>query len=560
MLTVDKQNILSNLLTGVSYDELLWINGFINGFISTKKSDAQPAVLVEKPKISLLYGTETGNAKALATKLANHAKQKGFNVRLQNLEQYKNADLIKEEHAFIVISTQGDGEPPVGAKRFYDYIHSYSESLSNLKYAVLALGDSSYPLFCKAGEDVDNQLTKIGATSIAGMQKCDTDYEAAAFDWFDRVLPLVNGMGKPASVSTGTTLVGKKNKYSGRVISNINLNDIDSVKETRHIEIEAEGINYQPGDALSIVPSNLSALVYELIALAGIDGNKVVQYKNEQISIQALLQYRLNISCLPERVVEKYARLVQQDIPVVKIGLLDLMRIYPIINADQFEQVVDILEPIAPRQYSISSAPEAHSGTVHLTIGLDKFRVADETRNGLCSHYLSVLTDGAELEFSVHVNNRFRLPETDKDIIMIGPGTGVAPFRSFLAQREAQSAEGRNWLFFGEQHFSSDFLYQTEIQSWVETGLLTKVSLAFSRDQEHKIYVQHKIEREGQEFFSWLQNGAYIYLCGKRDPMSHDVENSILKVIRQYGGKSKEEAIEYLEILKNEDRFLKDVY
>ncbi|HEU5363921.1 MAG TPA: sulfite reductase, partial [Hanamia sp.] len=250
----------------------------------------------------------------------------------------------------------------------------------------------------------------------------------------------------------------------------------------------------------------------------------------------------------------------QQEIPSTKIDLLDLLKIYSVKDSSQFIDVLKILEPIAPRLYSISSSPESHPGEVHITVAKNCFTISNELKHGLASEFLSLLNEENELQFYVSQNNNFRLPEEDKDVIMIGPGTGIAPFRSFLWERDSTGSSGKNWLFFGEQHFLSDFLYQTEIQNFVETNLLTKIDTAFSRDQPEKIYVQHKIQNNGAEFFEWLEAGSYVYLCGAKEPMSKDVENAIINVIKQFGQRSKEEAEKYLNDLKDSGRFLTDVY
>jgi sulfite reductase (NADPH) flavoprotein alpha-component len=258
--------------------------------------------------------------------------------------------------------------------------------------------------------------------------------------------------------------------------------------------------------------------------------------------------------------VNAYASLVSQDIPATRISLLDLLKIYPLKNSDHFEQLIGILEPIAPRLYSISSSPEAHSGEVHITVARDKFSVNDELKYGLCSNFLAQFEVGQEVQFYIHKNSQFRLPADDKDVIMIGPGTGIAPFRSFIAHRDATGSNGKNWLFFGDQHFETDFLYQTEIQNWVETGSLSKIDLAFSRDQEEKIYVQHKLKKKGKEVFDWLQSGATVYVCGTKEPMSIDVENALAEIIQTHGNKKETEALEFINELKSEGRYLKDVY
>jgi sulfite reductase (NADPH) flavoprotein alpha-component len=461
-----------------------------------------------------------------------------------------------------VISTHGDGEPPAAAKKFYNHVHQNGFKLPQLKYSVLALGDSAYPLFCKAGEDVDEQLNKLGANRIAPLQKCDVDYDVEADEWFSKVINVLNKTSEQQSALA--TLAIKKTSgkkiYSGKVREHINLNDIGSNKETFHIEIEAEDVQYQPGDSIGIIPENKKEIVEKIIETTAIDTGRNVDYKDQLISVYDLLKKKLNILNLPERVVKKYAAVVQQEIPATKIDLLDLLKIYSVKDSNQFIDVLKILEPIAPRLYSISSSPEAHPGEVHITVAKNCFTINNELKHGLASEFLSLLNGDNVIEFYISPNKNFRLPEEDRDVIMIGPGTGIAPFRSFLWERDSIGASGKNWLFFGEQHFITDFLYQTEIQNWFETNLLTKIDTAFSRDQQEKIYVQDKIQKNGAEFFEWLEAGSAVYLCGAKEPMSHDVEQAILKVIEQFGERSKEEAKEYLENLKETGRYLTDVY
>jgi len=558
MLTAIKKQVLSELIAGASYEELVWINGYLAGVLAVS-GDEKPVAVQNLPgKITLLYGTETGNAKSLAVKLAGIAKKQGITVKLAGLDQYRPGDLVRENTVYVVISTQGDGEPPAAAKKFYDHLHTPLQ-LPDLKYGVIALGDSAYPLFCQAGVVTDTQLAQAGATRIAAVCKCDTDYETTAISWFEQAL-LRLPAGKESRVKVGTDAPWVKKQYTGIVRTNINLNDHGAAKETFHIELEAEDVVYEPGDSLSILPQNPWSVVEQIIALSGIDGNKTIPYRDGKSSIAFLLQNRLNILYLQERTVKQYATLTQQEIPEARIGLADLLRIYPVADAERFEQVIGILEPITPRLYSVSSAPSAHGGELHLTVSRNRFHVGDTAHYGLCSGYLSQLEEGAEISFGIHANRLFRLPAPDADIIMIGPGTGIAPFRSFLSERGATNATGRNWLFFGEQHFQTDFLYQTEIQDWVSTGLLTKVSLAFSRDQQQKVYVQHKLLQQAQEVYDWIQGGAYVYVCGSRTPMSEDVEQALLQVFVHAGSHTAETAETLLRQLKEAGRYLLDVY
>jgi sulfite reductase (NADPH) flavoprotein alpha-component len=635
MLTTPKIKLVQDLIAGASREELIWLSGYLAGIVArqdpasaagipspalvaalTSAATPAPAALspgasapVASPldtpspgtspfgastlggsatgtphptnnvgKITIAYGTETGNSKRLATDFAAKAKTRGINARLVGLEQYRLNDLAKEEYFLTVISTQGDGEPPAAAKKFYDHLYQGGLRLDRMKYGVLALGDTAYPLFCKAGEDIDQQLQQIGGQRIASLQKCDTDYEAEAGDWFDQILQkLGTGPGQPATNATAATsspingtasVVGSpaptRNKgkkiYTGTVLANINLNDRGSNKQTNHLEISAEGVDYQPGDSIGIVPGNPSPMVEAILSLAGIDPARAISHQTEERLVSDLLTEKLNIVYLPERVVKKYAAIVRQEIPETKIGLLDLLKIYPVKDSSQFLQVIGILEPIAPRLYSIASSPEAHSGEIHLTVARDTFAVNGEWKHGLCSDSLAQLFPGQNIEFYVHHNTQFRLPAPEKDIILIGPGTGIAPFRSFLAERDSTGAPGKNWLFFGDQHFTTDFLYQTEIQSWSQTGVLTRVNTAFSRDQAQKIYVQHRMQQQAAGLFQWLESGAHLYLCGSKDPMSVDVENTLLEIIRQQGAKTMAQAETYLDELKETGRYAKDVY
>ena len=564
MLVEQKLNTLNDLINNSTNDELIWINGYLNGILS-KHNVPQSKTTTKNAvgKITIVYGTETGNSKRLATDFAAKAKKSGINAKVQGLDQYRLTDLSKEEYLLTVMSTHGDGEPPEAAQKFYDFVHQNELKLSKLKYSVLALGDSAYPLFCKAGEDVDEQLNKLGANRIAPLQKCDVDYDVEAEEWFSKVIQTLNeNPGHQQHVSTTSVIKKSSGKkiYSGKILAHINLNDIGRNKETFHIEIEAEDVQYLPGDSIGIIPENKKGIVEKIIEITSIDPAMNVDYKDQLISVYDLLKKKLNILNLPERVVKKYASIVQQEIPSTKIDLLDLLKIYSVKDSSQFIDVLKILEPIAPRLYSISSSPESHPGEVHITVAKNCFTISNELKHGLASEFLSLLNEENELQFYVSQNNNFRLPEEDKDVIMIGPGTGIAPFRSFLWERDSTGSSGKNWLFFGEQHFLSDFLYQTEIQNFVETNLLTKIDTAFSRDQPEKIYVQHKIQNNGAEFFEWLEAGSYVYLCGAKEPMSKDVENAIINVIKQFGQRSKEEAEKYLNDLKDSGRFLTDVY
>ena len=570
MLGENKFKILLDLINNATKDELIWMNGYLNGVVKNQVPAAEPVAATSVAgaavnKITIVYGTETGNSKRLATDFAAKAKQKSIHAKVVGMDQYRLADLAKEEYLLAVVSTHGEGEPPEAAKKFYDHIHKNGFKLEKLKYSVLALGDTSYPLFCKTGEDVDVQLNKLGGQRIAPLQKCDLEYDEDANGWFNTVLKslTVTKESAPAVETVTAPAPAKKTgkqTYTGTVMSHINLNDRGSGKTTWHIEIAAEGIQYQCGDSIGIVPENDSQVVTDIIAVTNADGNKSVEFKKEKVTVYELLKRKINIIHLTERLVQQYATVTGHTIPAGRADLLELLKKYPVKNVTQFEEILVGLNATSPRLYTIASSPAAHEGEVHVVVAKDVYQNNNEKRFGLCSDYLGQLKEGKKQHFFVQPNKRFRLPAENKDIIMVGPGTGIAAFRSFLAERDVTGATGRNWLFFGEQHFVSDFLYQTEIQNWFETGVLTRANFAFSRDQEEKIYVQHKMLENAEELYQWLAGGGSFFVCGKKDPMSNDVEKALLTIIQQQGKKTEQEAKEYLEHLEEQGRYEKDVY
>jgi sulfite reductase (NADPH) flavoprotein alpha-component len=559
-MSPDKKKQIREFLDSLSPQEQTWANGYLDGILQgTPATDSLPVkTSAENKKITIAYGTESGNSKKIANLFASRAKQEGIHAKLVSLDQYRLTDLPKEEYFLTVISTQGEGEPPASAKKFYDHIHQNGFKLPKLKYGVLALGDTSYPMFCKAGEDVDHQLGSLGGERIVEIQRCDVDFETDAQKWMNDVIQKISGT-RTVSQPTAKTVkksTGKK-IFQGEILTNINLNDRGSAKQTHHIEIACEEVYYKPGDSLGIVPHNPRHMVEAIIAHTGIDAERTFVHRNDTYSAYELLHKKLNIIYLPERVVAKYSAHIAKDIPPVKMGLLDLVKKYPIKDAAHFETFLQQLEPTTPRLYSISSSLETVDGEVHLTVARDAFSIAEELKYGLCSDHLCSLKAGDTIDFYIHHNDQFRLPDDDKDIIMIGPGTGIAPFRAFLSERESAGASGRNWLFYGDQHFISDFLYQTELQQWIESGVLNVLDVAFSRDQQEKIYVQDKIRQRAGEFFQWLENGATLYVCGAKK-MSEDVERTILDLLKNSG--IPEDADNYLNELKSAGRYLKDVY
>lgn len=561
MLAEPRLKELQNWVASYSKEELIWINGYLSGLLAETKAAATNH---SAKKITIAYGTETGNAQKLATTLAAQVKKTGLPTKLVSLEQYRLGDLEKEEFFFAIISTHGEGEPPIAAKKFYDHIHQNGFKVPQIKYGVLALGDSSYPLFCKTGEEVDSQLQHLGGTRVVPLQKCDVDYESPAAEWFNAVLQQLQQQEKAAVLPTLAPTTAKKAStkkiYTGTILTNINLTAKGSTKKTYHIEIAADAVDYQPGDSIAIVPENDAAIVEEILFLTQTDGTQSVQWKNESAPLYNLLRQKIGISYLTEKTVQQYAVLTQQTIAPQRADLLYLLRQYPLPAGTSLLDVLALLNPIAPRIYNIAASPTAHADEVHIIALQDVFEVDGQQQTGLCTRYFERLQTGDSIRFFVQPNKRFRLPEADKDIIMIGPGTGIAPFRSFVAERDATGATGRNWLFFAETDFTTDFYYQTEWQAWFSTDVLTKISLAFDNHHTGITTIQDKIKEQAHTLFEWLQSGAYLYLCGQKDPMSKEVEAALLEVIAEGGNMSISNAQAYFEQLKNEGRYMKDVY
>jgi sulfite reductase (NADPH) flavoprotein alpha-component len=560
MLAGEKLKQFTDFIGIANREELVWMNGYLSAIISGVQ---QPAATAATPKkITIAYGTETGNSKKLATNFAARAKKTGIRTKLVGLDQYAPAELANEDYFFTIISTHGEGEPPAAAKNFYDHIHKNGFKIPQLKYGVLALGDTAYPLFCKTGEDVDNQLQQLGGSRIAPLQKCDVDYEAAAESWFTEVLQKINIPGttvQPAVAPATEKKPAGKTIYTGTVLSNISITGRGSSKKTYHIELATEA-PYLPGDSIAIVPANDPLLVEEIIVLTGVDADKNITWRNDTITVKELLLSKANIVYLAEKLTASYAELAQATIPAGRYDLAELLRRYPLPDAAKVDTLLQQLTPIAPRIYNIASSPAAHEGAIHITALQDVFTVNGTIRHGLCTNYFEGKKKGDEITFFVQPNKRFRLPADDKDIIMIGPGTGIAPFRSFMAERDTLGASGRNWLFFAETDFTTDFYYQAEWQTLFNTDVLTKVSLAFSNNNDKPTTIQQKILQQSAELFAWIEGGAFVYLCGEKDPMSKEAEAALLAVIVQEGNMTADAAKQYFETLKTTGRYMKDVY
>ncbi|ESU19112.1 hypothetical protein FCR2A7T_25350 [Flavobacterium cauense R2A-7] len=534
-----------------SRDEIIWTKGYLAGILAQTEITPTleiPTTVVIKPTI--VYGTETGNSKKLASQLQALLKKNKIQSKAVDAFQYPIEKLENEAFLIVIMSTQGEGDPPQNAIKFFDNLSNSSVNLSKTQFAVLGLGDSSYPLFCRAGEAIDEQLKRLGAQPAVAFQKADVDYVQTAELWFNELLAAIQHSGKtviPQKKNIESTATAKKT-YTGIISHKVVLNDMGSNKTTYHIEIATEEeLSYEPGDAIGFYPKNNKDEIAEIIL-----------FFDENCEKERL--FDKNIRGLSEKSLDTFSKLFGIEITEEKADLLDILKKYTKPEVVSFDEVLTLLHPIAPRLYSISSALEAHEGEVHVTVNLNAFQVDGIIKTGLCSQFLADLEKDTKIEFYIHKNQNFKLPEDDKDIILIGPGTGIAPFRSFLAHRDATGAEGKNWLFFGEQHFVSDFYYQTEIQEWLSTGVLTQLDTAFSRDQKEKIYVQDRIRQKAGEFNEWLENGASIYICGQKNPMSSDVEQTIIEVISTERNISIEEAKQVLDDLETTGKYQKDVY
>ncbi|WP_338791360.1 flavodoxin domain-containing protein [Bernardetia sp. MNP-M8] len=583
MLSESKLSVLQEFVQNVSHEELIWTKGYLAGFsdrqnVSQNTIENKPNSLpVKTLKPLILYGTETGNAKKVATGLLTSFKKSKIKAKVADVFGYDIKKLAKEDFVLFVISTQGEGELPQNAKAFYDKLNSSKENFSHLNYAVFALGDSSYPLFCEAGNLIDTLFEKKQAQRILSLVKSDVDFVPVAKKW-EQDLQFVfqkwqnNSVVENEILSVPSTAVSSvKKNYKGKIFHKVILNDRGSNKETYHIEIATnERVAYQSGDALGVIAKNSDTDIDKILTYFQEDANRFLTLKGENKTLYDWLKIR-NIKGLSKNSITKILKLINVDnfeIQSDKTDLIDILTQNPAFSSLKIDSILEILLPIAPRLYSISSSSEAHQdddddinkGEVHLTVTLDKFKVENDFKTGLTSQFLADFPLETEFDFYIHSNSNFRLPTENTPIIMIGAGTGIAPFRSFLAQRDATGSEGENWLFFGEQHFTLDFYYQTEIQEWIATGLLTKFDAAFSRDQSEKIYVQHRLKQNAKEVNQWLEEGAVLYVCGQKNPMSQDVENTLIQIISEQRNVDTQTAKQILQDLEEQGKYQKDVY
>ncbi|MGS3150643.1 assimilatory sulfite reductase (NADPH) flavoprotein subunit [Aeromonas sanarellii] len=585
-LSDEQQRQLNQVLTTLNTQQLAWVSGYLYGL---SQAGVQPVasagaeVAAPGGSLTILYGSQTGNAKGVASAIKAQAEARGLPVTLTSMADYKPKQLKKESHLLVVVSTYGEGEPPESAVDLFEQLKKGKVGkLEGLKFAVLGLGDSSYEFFCQTGKDFDGFLAKAGAERIHELASLDVDYQDAAKAWGEQAVTAVaatlSAGAATASVAgsvqaaIGHSQYHKENPFPARLSVNQKITGRDSTKDIRHIEINLEesGISYQPGDALGIWFDNDADLVGEVLALTGLTGDEATPHGN----LKDALTRHYELTRLHGGFITGLAEIAgnaalkdlagdkaQVNALVASAQVVDVLKRFPAsLSADQ---LIVLLRPLTPRLYSIASAQSEVEEEVHLTVGVVRYPQEDGTvRSGGASSYLADrLPEDAEVRVFVEHNDNFRLPQNpDTPVIMVGPGTGIAPFRAFMQEREAQGAEGKNWLFFGNPHFTQDFLYQVEWQRYVKSGLLSKISLAFSRDQGHKIYVQDRLREAGLELYQWLEAGAHFYVCGDANHMAKDVQEALLEVIAEHGHKSREEAEEYLSELRRAKRYQRDVY
>ncbi|EKK3976029.1 NADPH-dependent assimilatory sulfite reductase flavoprotein subunit [Cronobacter sakazakii] len=569
--------------------QLAWLSGYFWGMVNQQPG----AAVVQTPAapasvITLISASQTGNARRVAEALRDDLLAAQLNVNLVNAGDYKFKQIAQEKLLIVVASTQGEGDPPEEAVALHKFLLSKkAPKLDGTAFAVFGLGDTSYEHFCQAGKDFDTRLAELGAERLLDRVDADVEYQAAAQAWRQRVVDVLKArVPKEAPSQAAITASGavnlvdstpytKESPLTATLSVNQKITGRHSEKDVRHIEIDLgdAGLRYQPGDALGVWYQNDPALVQELLELLWLKGDEPVTVGEKTLPLSEALQWHFELTVNTAAIVENYATLTRSEalLPLVgdKAKLQDYAARTPIVDMVRFapaqleaDQLLGLLRPLTPRLYSIASSQAEVENEVHITVGVVRFDIEGRARAGGASSYLADrLEEDGEVRVFIEHNDNFRLPATpETPVIMIGPGTGIAPFRAFMQQREADGATGKNWLFFGNPHFTEDFLYQVEWQRYVKEGLLTRIDLAWSRDQDHKIYVQDKIREQGAELWRWIQEGAHLYVCGDANRMAKDVEQALLEVIAAYGGMDAEAADEYLSELRVERRYQRDVY
>ena len=560
-------------------EQRAWLSEFLTkalGGASVEVEPPGPAI-----PVTILWGSQTGNSEGVAKKFLKALKSGNYEPQVFDMAAYDKSRLPAEKNLLIVTSTYGDGEPPDNASDFHEYLMGEAvPSLDGVNYSVFSLGDSEYPDFCQCGIEFDQRLEAFGAKRMFKRIDCDVDYDEQFAEWKQGVMTAMGGSGRVPEIEevVAEEPFGKKNPFPSPLLNSYDLNKEGSARETYHMELSLKdsGLEYQVGDALGVLSHNPAQVVDEILPLLPFNVKDVVPLPSgAEVSLREALITSYDIRSLNKRLLKAWSErsgspflraLVEggsrEEIEEFCWGreLIDLINDHPADFADG-EEFVSVLKKLQPRLYSIASSPNAHPGEVHLTVAIVRYNSHGRDRGGVCSTYLSDRVGDVCSGVFVHNNKAFRLPEDhSKDIIMVGPGTGIAPLRAFLEEREVSKASGRNWLFFGNPCRATDFIYEDEINAWVDNGTLSKLDLAFSRDQENKIYVQDRMLEAGAELWDWLQGGGYFYVCGDASRMAKDVDKALQTIVKTHGGLSDEEAIDYLKNLKKEKRYARDVY
>ncbi|MEB1806687.1 MAG: assimilatory sulfite reductase (NADPH) flavoprotein subunit [Bacillaceae bacterium] len=599
----EQAELLNRLLPTLTDSQKVWLCGYLAATQSVASApgavETQPtAVTAPSPSakaipkdVTVLYGSQTGNAQRLADSTGKTLEKQGFKVTVSSMSDFKPNQLKKVENLLIVVSTHGEGEPPDNALSFHEFLHGRrAPKLDHLRFSVLSLGDSSYEFFCQTGKEFDQKLEELGGTRLYARVDCDLDFDEPAAEWIKGVIGGLSeaqaqegAVSEPSGISASqpeATEYSRTNPFKAEVLENLNLNGCGSNKETRHLEIslEGSGLTYEPGDSLGIYPENDPELVELLLKEMKFNPNESVTVNKQGAthSLKEALSTQFEITVVTKPLLEQIAKLSTNNelhelvLPgseaklkeyIKGRDLLDVVRDYGPWGTSA-QEFVSVLRKMPPRLYSIASSLSANPDEVHLTIGAVRYEAHGRERNGVCSIFCADrLQSGDTLPIFIQNNQNFKLPENaETPIIMVGPGTGVAPFRAFMQEREEAAAEGKSWMFFGDQHFVTDFLYQTEWQKWLKDGVLTKMDVAFSRDTEEKVYVQHRMLENSKELFEWLQEGAVVYICGDEKHMAHDVHNTLLDIIEKEGNLSRQEAEAYLANMQQQKRYQRDVY
>ncbi|EBC6350404.1 NADPH-dependent assimilatory sulfite reductase flavoprotein subunit [Salmonella enterica] len=587
-LNPEQLSRLQAATTDLTPEQLAWVSGYFWGVLNPRSGAVAvtPAPEGKMPGITLISASQTSNARRVAEALRDDLLAANLNVTLVNAGDYKFKQIASEKLLVIVTSTQGEGEPPEEAVALHKFLFSKkAPKLTDTAFAVFGLGDTSYEFFCQSGKDFDSILAELGGERLLDRVDADVEYQAAASEWRARVVDVLKSRAPVAapsqSVATGavndihTSPYTKDAPLTATLSVNQKITGRNSEKDVRHIEIDLgdSGLRYQPGDALGVWYQNDPALVKELVELLWLKGDESVTVDGKALPLAEALEWHFELTVNTANIVENYATLTRSEplLPLVgdKAQLQHYAATTPIVDMVRFspaqldaQALIDLLRPLTPRLYSIASAQAEVESEVHITVDVVRYDIEGRARAGGASSFLADrVEEEGEVRVFIEHNDNFRLPANPQTpVIMIGPGTGIAPFRAFMQQRAADGAEGKNWLFFGNPHFTEDFLYQVEWQRYVKEGLLSRIDLAWSRDQKEKIYVQDKLREQGAELWRWINDGAHIYVCGDARRMAADVEKALLEVIAEFGGMDLESADEYLSELRVERRYQRDVY